>query len=103
MAKLDLHIDVLDKKTLTRIGKEKDNETVVFHNESDNVLTLTIHHANVLCDNDGPVKENAKFEVNSKTDKSFKVWKDCVPGAPLKYTAQITGFAAEDPIIIIEK
>jgi len=103
MAKLDLRIILKDNKTLTRIGKAKDNEKVVFHNESAGLLKVTIDRTDVLCDINGDPFSARTFTVAAGNEKSFKVCSDVKSGTELKYTAQIDDFTAEDPIIIIEK
>lgn len=118
MSKLDLHIltkgplgtpdpPTLPFRTCTMIRKEKDNEKVVFHNDSAGVsagvLVITIDRMDVLCDLNGTLLTSNAFTVPVGDHKTFKIHDACPPGAQLKYTAKIGTAALEDPIIIIER
>ena len=107
MAKLKLRIGTTTtngiKKTVTKMAKKKDLKSVIFHNVSASSLEVRFNKGDVLCDIDDKPLGEGPFNVPPKEKRKFRVCSGVVDGAELKYTAQITGFAAEDPIIIIEK
>ena len=105
MPKLDLHIVARGNplKTCTLTRKEKDNEKVVFHNDSAALLTITIDRLDVLIDSSGNLLTNNTFTVAAGGHKTFKIHDDCPPATELKYTATVANAQPEDPIIIIER
>ncbi|MGB5131902.1 MAG: hypothetical protein WBO00_04765 [Steroidobacteraceae bacterium] len=105
MAKLDFHIVARGNplRTCTMTRKEKDNEKVVFHNDSAAVLTITVDRLDVLSDASGNLLTSNTFQVAAGGHKTFKIHDDCPPATELKYTATVSGAMPEDPIIIIER
>jgi hypothetical protein len=101
-----LHIYVSEKggKTVSKFGKPKDNDKVVFHNQHDSA-TLSVKIlgdavANkALCQGSMSFPE---FTVDPKAKKAFEICQG-YGGQEFEYTAQIGAFALEDPIIIIER
>lgn len=95
MSDLNLYIFVEDHHTRTMIGGAKGHTNIVFHNESNKPLTVT-------------------FDIDMDVGKTLIVTpgnlgkvkckpnhpKKGQPGSQIKYTAQIQGAAAEDPIIV---
>ena len=110
MAELHLRFKVKSGKTVTRIGKAKDNASITFYNEGSDVLTVTVDQ-NVLADVAGrrlPRSRRGRhsawtFSVAPGNEKSLTVQPGAAPGTEFKYTAQIGTSTPEDPIIIIEK
>jgi len=107
MSELKLRITVIPDpkppylRTVTKIGKKKDEKKIVFLNESKtDVLTMTLYNADPLLYD---VKSGTfTFTVAANEEKTFSVRRDAAVGADFKYTAQIGRAAPEDPIIIIE-
>ena len=118
MARLNLHITVENRNTVTRIGKAKDNEKIVFFNEGTDILTVTLDQNLFKSANGKPLKRitgrQAKrltgksgsvytFTVAPGNEKSLTVNSGTAVGKEVKYTAQIGTATREDPIIIIER
>ena len=108
----DLHLRLIDRhgKTVTRIGKQKDIELVIFFNEGSALLTVTVNQ-NVLRDIAGRRLPRVRrgrgfaytFTVAPGNAGVFTIPAGTPPGTEFKYTAQIGTTTREDPIIIIEK
>jgi hypothetical protein len=100
MARLKIRVDVKNGKTVSKAAANKVDK-IVFQNDADNPLAVTITNAtdsnSPICDSDGPVPN---FEVDPNDRETFVV---CGDWPEFKYTATVTGAAAEDPIVIIEK
>jgi hypothetical protein len=110
MGETHLRISVKNGKTVTRIGKSRNNEKIVFSNEGAGTLTITFDK-DVLDPADGTRPQRIRhrghyvysFAMLRGDKKTFRVKPDTRLETELKYTAQITGSEREDPIIIIEK
>lgn len=101
-----LHIYVQEKggKTVSKFGKTKDNDKVVFHNQhgTDTLQVKILGDAvanKALCQGSMSFPE---FSVGPKDKKAFEICQG-YGGQEFEYTAQIGTFALEDPIIIIER
>lgn len=95
----NIRISHVNDKTQSRFGAQKD-KAIVFHNDSKSALTVHISEPDVLCDASGPI--TSFFVVAPGASRAFKVCQGWRAGRDFKYTAQIEGAVAEDPIIIIE-
>ena len=105
MSGIDLDIKKsTDNKTHTtfKMNKMKWYETITFHNwDREEPLTVTIQ----VGDGNGPVFDGGDTvpRIPGKgSSKAYKIRAD-YDGTYFKYTAQIRGTTAEDPIVIIEK
>lgn len=98
----NLKIRVVEKagKTHSKFVSRK-FENVIFQNDSGKVATITIKDAtptnSPICDASGPAPS---FNVQPHAQSTFWV---CSDWAEFKYSAQISGTTAEDPIVIIER
>lgn len=107
MATHDIYIGVKGNSQTTTAFPVSKNDHVAFNNRGNATLTVTFDApadpsapASPLCD--GNVEAPNPFTIAALASKSFKVCKGEL-GDRFSYTAQIDGFAAEDPIVIIEK
>lgn len=100
MAKLKIRVNEKDGKTVSKFAVKKLDD-VVFQNNAAKAATITIRDAtptdSPICDVDGPA---STFVVQPNSQKAFWV---CTDWPEFKYTAQVSGTIAEDPIIIIER
>ena len=106
MAKLDIHVGTkttpAQTTSLYRVTK---NDHVTFYNEGAATLTVTFGtegSTSPLCDNQTPTPNPLIVVAGGNSGNNLKVCKDFNAGQ-FAYTAQIAGFAAEDPIVIIEQ
>ncbi len=102
MANHNIYVGIKnDTQTTTAFPVDK-NDHVFFHNRGEAELTVTFDDPN----GEGPFckkgnESQVTFKVPAKsTSDMLKVCKDA---GDFAYTAQIAGFAAEDPIVIIER
>lgn len=107
MAKLNIYINEEQGKTLSKFGKAKDNEKIVFNNQHPTAaLAVTIvtppDIRSVLCEKDGTTAAPNPFSVPNLKSTGYWVCND-YQGTSFKYTAQVGTAAPEDPIIIIER
>lgn len=93
----DIEVGVKDKKTTT-IFRVKKLDFVRFVNHGPGLLTVTFTKGSPFADV-GPI------EVSPGQSRACEVVREPMEGSPeeFPYTATIRGFAAEDPIVIIEK
>jgi hypothetical protein len=99
MSKLNIYVYSEVGQTVSKFGKTKDGEKVVFHNR-DTAAQLTIQTDQpALCENNGSNAPNP-FTVDPGQKQSYKIC-DSFDGE-FKYTAVIAGSNVEDPIIIVE-
>jgi hypothetical protein len=104
MARLHIYVNEIEGKTVSKFGKPKDSDKIVFHNQhATGTLTVVINSdpqfGNALCKGTQPV---TTFTVAPTAKEAFSIC-NAYQGEMFKYTAQINGFQLEDPIIIIEK
>ncbi|MGH8285572.1 MAG: hypothetical protein ACRETT_07380 [Steroidobacteraceae bacterium] len=95
----NIRISHVKDKTQSRFGAKKD-KAIVYHNDSKSELTVRVSEPDVLCDASGPI--TTFFVVAPGANRAFTICQGFKAGRDFKYTAQIEGAAAEDPIIIIE-
>lgn len=105
MATLNLHIvkkEVAREQFVTRtcIGKKKGVSKIVFHNDSNDVLTIAFDPGNVIRNSKG--KLTGKISVLAKDNAAVNFDAGAAKGTEVKYTATIGRAAPEDPIIIID-
>lgn len=107
MATHNIKVGVKNNSQTTTVFPVSKNDHVNFHNLGNATLTVTFDAPadpsaprSPLCD--GNVDAPNPITVVALANKSFKVCKGEI-GNQFSYTAQIEGFAAEDPIVIIEK
>lgn len=102
MAKHVIYIGVKeDPKLTTSVYPVDKNDHVTFHNVGPGELTVTFDSGtSPLCTGQGETANPIRVPAGSGSEK-FKVCKG-EGGDGFAYTAQIAGYAAEDPIVIIE-
>ncbi len=101
MARLKIRVHEKNGKTVSKFGTAN-LDKVIFQNNGSQALAVTIEGATAsdspLCDLDGdPVPT---FNVPKNRSKVHSI---CGDWNEFKYTAQITGTQAEDPVVIIER
>jgi hypothetical protein len=98
MAQTDIYVGVKDNSTTTTAFPVKKGDHITFHNRGPDVLTVTFTDTPLCINKVGQGTVTVPVGgVSSKLDVC-KGPKD--GGYP--FTNEITGFAAEDPIVIIE-
>ena len=98
MADINLRIFAAVCKTHTKfpVGRK---DRLIFHNESNQTLRITIDRADALLQHGKPID---LIRVDPKGSATFEINPDYDLNAEFKYTATIAGYETEDPIIIIE-
>ena len=107
MANLDIHVGTkttpAQTTSLYRVTK---NDHVTFYNEGTATLTVTFlpqGSTSPLCDNqEVPTSNPLTVLAGGNSGSNLKVCK-VFNANQFAYSAQIEGFAAEDPIVIIER
>lgn len=102
MAKHNIYVGVKeDLKVTTSVYPVDKNDHVTFHNRGPGQLTVKFSPGtSPLCIGQGAVLDPILVPKGGVSEQ-FKVCKGA-PGDGFAYTAQIEGYAAEDPIVIIE-
>ncbi len=105
MAKVQVYIGVIKGKTEAPHGRMKRKDAIIFHNNSPTgSMTITIDGEDgagiPLCTSRGGA-EKSSFTVASKKEAQFVICPE-YKGRLFKYSAQVEGAKAKDPIIIIE-
>jgi len=107
VAKLNIFVNEKNGQTVSKFGKAKDSEKIVFHNQHPTqTLTVTVvgetPAAGVpLCE--GPGQNTvSSFTVAAAGQQAYKICNAYLADT-FKYTATIQGATPEDPIIIIER
>ena len=107
MARLHIYVNDKGGKTVSKFGKPRDNDKIVFHNQHpSNTLTVTIEgepEAGIaLCKGSQEITSFTVTPADPGQKKAFSICSD-YRGETFKYTATIAGSEPEDPIIIIER
>ena len=101
MARLHIYVGDRNGQTVSKFGKPKDSDKVVFHNQHpSNELVITTDAAALCKSKNGPAEMTIHVPAGGKM---AYVICDAFQGDSFKYTATIAGSAPEDPIIILEK
>jgi len=105
VARLHIYVNDNGGKTVSKFGKPRDNDKIVFHNQHPgNSLEVSIEgepDAGIaLCK--GAQKIETFTVTPAEQKKAFSICSD-YRGETFKYTATIAGSEPEDPIIIIER
>ncbi len=97
--KLDIRVNVEGANQTVSKFATFEGGHVVFHNDADAKLTVSFNGTSPLCQGG-----NAQMSVEIDPGKHKKL-KSCdgVAGQSFKYTAEVTGAAPEDPILIYER
>lgn len=93
-----------DSKQTTTVFPVDKNDHVSFMNRGPDTLTVTFdaRKGSPLCNKQGGDPSGNPITVQVGETKEFKVCKG-ETGESFAYTAQISNYSAEDPIVIIEK
>lgn len=106
MARLHIFVHEMDapdggKLTVSKFGKPKDFNKVVFHNSHEiKKLTIDIDQPGALCKSN-QLPEDFPITIDAGNKQGYRIC-DEFDGSEFKYTATLEGSAPEDPIIIIE-
>ena len=101
MARLNIFVSDKNGQTVSKFGKPKDSDKIVFHNDHPtNELVITTESPALCKSKTSPAEQT--IHVPGGGTMAYVVC-DAFQGDSFKYTATIAGSLPEDPIIIIEK